>query len=220
MFTDPTTPNLADFNAYALAQGVPTTSIPSGSLSGLVIETSGAATGTTSGSVQAGQVLVGTDVPAGSYVTAWSGTSGTVAPPPIVQVSASSAQTYSQYVAWALNYALQVALPGPGIGGGLAGFAGQYVIAVYNLGMHQLLKIGQDGTNQTFFAQIRTQFKLTSLVPGPVLASGDQATSETLLLPDFFKGLTLSQLDLLKTPYGRDYLGYAQDYGPTIVGVS
>lgn len=220
MFSNPTLPNLPDFNAYALGQGVPTADIPSGGLSSVVITTAGDITGTPSGSIIAGQLLIGTGIPDGTYITAWSSTSGTVSPPPAQQVSAASASAYSPYVAWALNYSIQVALPGPQIGAGLPGMAGRYVIAVYNLAMHQLLKIAQDQNGILFFQQARATYKLNSLVPGPVLASSDQSTSETLLLPDFFKGLTLQQLDLLKTPYGRDYLGYAQDYGPTIVGVS
>lgn len=220
MFTDPSQPNLPDFNSYVLAQGIPAADLPSGTLATVAIDTTGAITGTPTGTIQAGQILIGAGIPDGTYIVTWTGSAGTVSPAPLTAVSTASASAYSQYVVWALNYALQFALPGPGIGSGYAGMAGQYVLAVYNLGTHQLLKTGQDQSGQAFFTQARATYKLNSLVPGPVLASGDQATSETLLLPEFFKGLTLQQLDLLKTPYGRDYLGYAQDYGPTIVGVT
>lgn len=219
MFTNPSTPNLADFNAYCLAQGIPSADLPSGSLTTVSITTSGAITAaSTSGTVQAGQILVGG--PDGTYLTSWSGLSGTVSPSPAADVSAASVQAYTVYVAWALNYALEVALPGPGIGSGLPGLAGQYLRAVYNLGVHHLLSIAQDQPNQSYFAEQRSTFNLLSLIPGPVLASGDQNTSETLVVPEFFKNLTLSEIDLIKTPYGRAYLGYAQMYGPTIVGVS
>lgn len=215
MFSDPSTPNLPDFYGYALNQGVPSSDLPSGTLTTVTIDTSGNLTAASStGTVSAGQWINGVDV----YIATWNGTSGTVTPVPTAAVSLPSAQTFSPYSAWALNYALSVALCGPG--SSISGLAGMYVMGVYNLAMHQLLKIAQDLTNQTFFAQIRQTYRLTSLVPGPVMASGDQATSETLVIPEFFKNLTLSELDLLKTPYGRDYLGYAQMYGPSIVGVT
>ncbi|WP_455387436.1 hypothetical protein [Petrachloros mirabilis] len=221
MFTQPSTPNLPDFESFVLAQGVPTSDIPSGTLTTVTIDTSGNLTAaSTTGTIQAGQFLYGTGIPDGTYIATWTGTSGTVSPAPSTAVSTGSAQAFSQYVAWALNYAIAVAMPGPGNGPGIAGMSGMYVLAVYNLGTHQLLKIAQDQPNQTFFTTIRQTYRLTSLVPGPVMASADQATSETLVVPEFFKTLTLSELDLLKTPYGRDYLGYAQMYGPTIVGAT
>lgn len=218
MFTDPTSPNLADFYSVAIGQGVPAADLPSGTLTTVTIDTSGSISAlSTSGTVQAGMIL---STPLGSYLSSWNGTSGTVSPAPSAPISEASLTVYSPYVGWALNYALEVALSGPGIGAGLSGFAGQYLLAVYNLALHQLLKIAQDQPNQSFFTQIQAQYKLGTLVPGPVLASGDHATSETLLLPEFFKNLTLSELDLIKTPYGREYLGYAQMYGPNIVGFS
>lgn len=218
MFADPTTPNLADFYAVAIGQGVPAADLPSGALSTVTIDTSGNISAlATSGTVQAGMILSN---PLGSYLSSWNTTSGTVSPAPTEAVSEPSITVYSPYVGWALNYAIQVALPGPGIGAGLSGFAGQYILAVYNLALHQLLKIGQDQPNQSFFTQIQAQYKIGKLIPGVVMASGDQATSETLVVPEFFKNLTLSELDLVKTPYGREYLGYAQMYGPSIVGFS
>ncbi|MDE2104859.1 MAG: hypothetical protein KGL39_46915 [Patescibacteria group bacterium] len=221
MFANPAAPNLSDFYGFALAQGVPASDLPSGSLTTVAITTGGAITASSvTGTVSAGQILYGTGIPDGTYLATWSGLAGTVLPIPSAAVSEASAQAYSPYAAWALNVALITALPGTGSGAGLAGLAGMYVLAVYNLAMHQLLKTAQDLNNQTFFAQTRQTFKLGSLVPGPVMASGDQATSETLVVPDFFKTLTLSEIDLIKTPYGREYLGYAQMYGPTIVGVS
>lgn len=218
MFTDPTTPNLADFYSVAIGQGVPTADLPSGTLSTVTIDTSGSISAlATSGTVQAGMIL---STPLGTYLATWNTTSGTVSPVPTEPVSEASITVYSPYVGWALNYAIQVALPGPQIGAGLSGFAGQYILAVYNLALHQLLKIAQDQPNQSFFTQARAQYKIGTLIPGVVMASGDQATSETLVVPEFFKNLTLSELDLVKTPYGRDYLGYAQMYGPSIVGFS
>ncbi|MHB8914742.1 MAG: hypothetical protein ACYC4K_02895 [Thiobacillus sp.] len=121
----------------------------------------------------------------------------------------------SEYLTWALAYGQNIALLPPPLMPAIV-----YVMAVYNLGMHQLIKVAQDIPNYTFFTNARTQFGILSFMAGPIVASGDGQTSETLLSADWMKGMTLSALDLLKTPFGRSYLEYAQAYGPNIVGVS
>ncbi|SAK53519.1 hypothetical protein AWB78_01334 [Caballeronia calidae] len=121
----------------------------------------------------------------------------------------------SPYLQWSLTTAEAKALNAPPPIPSII-----YVLAVYNLGMHTLLKIAQDQSNQTFFSDIRKGFKLLSFISGPVVTSADQGTSNTLLAPDFLKGLTMADLDLLKTPWGQSYLAYAQSFGPNVVGVS
>lgn len=71
-----------------------------------------------------------------------------------------------------------------------------------------------------FFANLRKQYKLLSLVAGPVQTATDQGTSTTLVVPDFFKTVTMADIDLMKTPWGQRYLAYAQKAGPSIVGLS
>ena len=136
-------------------------------------------------------------------------------------VPSSDLPSNSDYLSYALNYAQEVALGiDTGVGPVISGTAGPYVMAVYNLGLHQLLKITPDQQGMTFFDDKRAEYNLTSLKSGVVLASADQATSQTLVVPEFFTNLTLSQLDLLKTPYGRMYLEYSQLYGQSIVDYS
>lgn len=216
MWTNPTAPNLSDFYTFAVNQGVPTADLPSGTLTTVGIDASGNLTTVSStGTIAVGMALVGTGI--NTYIATWnSGTNtGTVAPAPASAVSAPSAAAYSSYLAWAFNVAMDVALvPPPGMPALI------YVLAVYNLGMHQLLKIGQDQSGQTFFADQRKAFGLLSFKAGPVASSADQSTSETLVTADFIKGLMMQGLDQLNTPWGREYLAYAQSYGPNIFGVS
>lgn len=120
----------------------------------------------------------------------------------------------SDYYAWAFDYANDIVTTVPQMPPGL------YVMAVYNLGLHHLLTIAQDQPGQTFFADARTQFKLMSFVIGGVQSSSDEATSQTLVAPEFMKNLTYSDIDMQKTPWGRQYLAYAQTWGPTVFGVS
>ena len=216
MFTNPTAPNISDFQAFVLGQGVPPADLPSGTLTTVSIDTSGNATAASvTGTVAAGMALVGTGIPANTYVATWSGTSGTVTPAPLASVSAASAAAYSPWLQWAFIGAEAVTLTPPPCMPAIV-----YVMAVYNYGMHKLLKIGQDQSGQTFFTTQRANFNLLSFKAGPVASSADQATSNTLVTPDFLKGLTMGDLDLLLTPWGREYLDYSQSYGPSIVGIS
>ena len=121
----------------------------------------------------------------------------------------------SPYYTWAYTRGVDRTIVAPG---SIAAI--EYVIAVYNLGMHQLLKVAQDTPPSTYFATQRATFNLQSFVAGPVSSSGDQGTNQSLVVPDFMKGLTMDSLDLLNTPWGREYLNYSQCYGPTVVGVS
>lgn len=74
--------------------------------------------------------------------------------------------------------------------------------------------------NMQFFAAARKSFQLNAMVAGPVESTGDQGTNTKLIAPDFFKNLTMEDLDLIKTPWGRRYLAFAMKAGPTVVGVS
>jgi hypothetical protein len=214
MFTNPAAPNIGDFSTFVLNQGVPPADLPSGTLTTVNVDSLGnLTTASTTGTVAVGMALVGTGL--NTYIATWTGTSGTVSPVPAAAISVASATAYSPYLAWAFGAAMAITLSPPPCMPPI-----EYVMAVYNYGMHKLLKVGQDQIGQTFFADQRTAFKLLSFKAGPVGASADQATSQTLVAPDFLKGLTMGDLDLLLTPWGRDYLDYSQAYGPSIVGVS
>lgn len=190
----------------------------------------------------------------------------------------------SPYYQWAFDFAVNVALNIPGV------TAITYVLAVYNLGFHQLLMIAPDqsglaltslawannqvtvtttaaltgavgstftvsiagtvpvayngtftavvsGTNTfvypldvnpgtvtqvgsygtVFFATQRKTYNLLSFSAGAISGSSDQGTSESTLNPEFFKYLTFSDLNVMQTPWGRNYLSFAQQYGPTVV---
>lgn len=88
-----------------------------------------------------------------------------------------------------------------------------YSTAVYNFATHMLMVWAKDQPNQDFFAKIQRQYNLHSLVAGAVDDARDESTSTHLRVPKFFDGLTFSQLDLMKTPWGRMYLEIAQSLG-------
>ena len=130
-------------------------------------------------------------------------------------VSTSALPTTSDYLTWAFNYAFNIALE---VGSDMPGIV--YSIAVYNLGFHQLLTITPDQNGQNYFTQARQSFNLLGFVAGVISGSSDEGTSQTIQTAEWMNTMTLSSLGLLKTPWGRAYLEYAQQYGPNIVGVS
>lgn len=95
-----------------------------------------------------------------------------------------------------------------------------YNAAVYNLAGSLLLQYAPDQEGQSFFATARKTWNILGFVPGVVLSGADVTTSESLVVPEFFKNLTLGDLQRLKDPFGRQYLAFAQNYGPTIWGRS
>lgn len=95
-----------------------------------------------------------------------------------------------------------------------------YVVAGYNLGVDILYNIAQDTPPSTFFADARKAWNIYGFVAGVVNSASDQGTSDGLVVPDFFSQLTFSDLQNLKTPWGRAYLALAQKWGPDLFGIT
>lgn len=72
---------------------------------------------------------------------------------------------------------------------------------------------------EQFFADLRRDFKISAFAPGVIASTSDLTTSAAIDNPEFFKNLTLSDLQMLKTPFGRAYLAIAMAYG-TIWGLT
>ena len=94
-----------------------------------------------------------------------------------------------------------------------------YTMAVYNLGGDTLINWCPDQAGQTYFQDLRKSFHCTSFVPGVVSSTSDEGTSSSLTVPKAFEMLTFSDLQNIKTPYGRQYLAIAQQMG-TLWGMS
>ena len=216
IFVNPTLPNLADFATFVYGQGVPQANLPSGILTTVTIDASGNLSASSiSGTVSAGDILYGTGIPPETFILTWNGASGTVTPVPSSPVSVSSVQALSPYLGSSFDYAVGRVMSGSGMIP-----ATLYVRAVYNLGMHQLLKDAQDVPSYTFFSDARATYKLNDFLGGVITASSDQNTAQTIQVGEPLKGLGISNLDLLKTPWGVKYAGYAMEYGPYVVGMT
>ena len=126
-------------------------------------------------------------------------------------ISATYLPTSSDYLQWSLNIATAETLTDDCIPPPI------YVLAVYNCGGHHLITMAQDQPGLTYFQDARLRFGINSFVAGVVQSSSDQGTSNALVVPESFQALTISDLEYLRTPWGRAYLGYAQKFGPTVV---
>lgn len=89
----------------------------------------------------------------------------------------------------------------------------EYTNAVYNGGGHILIRIAQDQTERTFFADKRREYGMLHLAAGLVAATSDESTSTTLAVPDALAQLMIGDLGFMKTPWGREMLEYNQAWG-------
>lgn len=101
-----------------------------------------------------------------------------------------------------------------------AGYLSVYARAIYNLGGHFLVAFAPDQTSLTYFADLRAKLGFDNFVAGVINSTNDNGTSQSMTVPEAMNTLTFQDLQTLKSPWGRVYLGLAQSYGPTIWGMS
>lgn len=95
-----------------------------------------------------------------------------------------------------------------------------YTLAVYNLGADRVINFAMDQPNRAYFTTLREKLTITAFAAGLVSSSSDSGTSQSLEVIEAAKRMTLGDLQLVKTPYGRQYLAFAQTYGPTVWGLT
>lgn len=95
-----------------------------------------------------------------------------------------------------------------------------YTLAVYNLAGDNLVNYAPDQQGRDYFQDLRKKLNINGFVSGVISGSSDQGTSQTLVVQEAAKNFTLANLQNLKTPWGRQYLAFAQTYGPTSWGLS
>lgn len=146
----------------------------------------------------------------------------------IMQIGTGVLPDDSPYVPFAYNVAMNTTNRAlckvPNLNRGLPSI---YALAVYNLGGDRIINYAPDlpdapvyKNGLPFFAYMRSSLDINSFVGGVIQSTSDEGTSESMVVPDAFKNLTIGDLQLLKTPWGRQYLAFAQDYGPAVWGLS
>lgn len=130
-----------------------------------------------------------------------------------VQIPAAALPSNSPWPGYAFNRAVNIVMTVPTMPGL------EYTMAVYNLATHFVMKITPDQPMQTYFAGMRDTFKLLAPSSGVIASTSDEGSSNSFAVPPNLTNLTIGDLDYFKTPWGRDYLSYAQDFG-SIAGLS
>lgn len=95
-----------------------------------------------------------------------------------------------------------------------------YTLAVYNLAADRLINFAPDVPTQGYFTKLRADFRLMEVSVGPPSATSDAGTAVGILNPEHMKLFTMQDLQMLKTPYGRQYMAFAQMAGNTLYGIS
>lgn len=132
----------------------------------------------------------------------------------------------SPYLGYSLNQALGIVINVPAwcgpSWGSLPGYSGDigYILAVYNCAGHIQITITPDQPMRTDLEKLRKQFKLLDPYNGVVESSSDQGTAESLAIPDSLRNLSLIDLDMIRTPYGRTALAWNQNFGSGVFGLS
>jgi len=88
-----------------------------------------------------------------------------------------------------------------------------YDLAVYSLGVSNLIEFASDQPGQTFFADQRIAYKMAGFVGGVVSSTSDEGTSTSLATPDWISRASIAELQYLKNPWGRQYVSIAQRMG-------
>ena len=92
-----------------------------------------------------------------------------------------------------------------------------YAFAVYNLATDILVETAWDDPNaqppSTYWSDLQNKLGLNSMNFGLIESAHDQGTSEGTYILDQLKGMTLLDLQLAKTPWGRRYLMFAGQWG-------
>lgn len=129
-----------------------------------------------------------------------------------VGIQAAYLPDASPFIDYAFNRALNLVLNIPTSLPGV-----DYTLAVYNCAGHIQLCITPDqvvdGVSYGYFVEKRKEFDLLLPVVGLVSSSSDESTSVTNAVPDALRQLTISDLGFMRTPWGREFLAYEQDFG-------
>ncbi|HEY6922807.1 MAG TPA: hypothetical protein VI653_05005 [Steroidobacteraceae bacterium] len=225
MATNPTTPNQADYISFLYrVVGIPVTSLPTvvGTATGGSLTTLVDATRTwTVNQFASPFSYVCLDTAGGQlgYVASNNPTTLTFAPSLSAPVSAGDGYVLMPDVVQStLSLALEIVNETLACASALL-----YVQAVYNLAADRLINFADDDSiiaNQTYFADLRTKLRISEVSLGVISATSNETSSSTVLNPEAMKTFTLQDLQTLKTPYGRNYMGIAQAYGPNIWGLT
>lgn len=95
-----------------------------------------------------------------------------------------------------------------------------YTRAVYNYAADRLMRIAVDMQGQDYFADHRKALGIHGFSAGVIQSSSDSGSSQSMAVPEWSKLMTITDIEMSRTFYGRTYLGLAQESGNTIWGLT
>ena len=167
----------------------------------------------------------------------------TLTPPPLVPETTPTVSGFTQFIRLAMGIGPDVLPPGSPVIAMALAVAQEiandaldqisptiYTLAVYNLAGDNLINYAPDAAGAPpvdgsdpptpYFAWARKQFNTNGFVSGVIQSSGDEGTNQSLVVQEAAKNFTMADLQNLKTPWGRQYLAFAQQCGPNVWGLS
>jgi hypothetical protein len=88
-----------------------------------------------------------------------------------------------------------------------------YDNAVYCCATSFIINWAPDQPNLTFFADLRKEYGIFGMKTGILNSTSDETTSAGYVVPDWAKNATLADLQTMKDPFGRQFLGLLQSMG-------
>jgi hypothetical protein len=218
----PTTPTQAGYTAFLYSVvGIPIVSLPTSSGTATAGTTMTLTDSVQTWSLNEWADYALTDISSNVIATIASNTATTLTFTAALPESINVGDAYliaPQIVPMSLSVALEI------VNAILAlGSCQMYTLAVYNLAADRLINYAVDATilpDQTYFFDERKKLRINEVSVGVPSAASDQGTATGILNPEFMKTMTLRDLQTLKTPWGRDYMSIALDWGADTWGLT
>lgn len=83
----------------------------------------------------------------------------------------------------------------------------------YCWGVSVLVQFQQDQPGETFFSDMRSAYGVNNLVPGVISATSDEGTATSLTVGKSLANLSLTDLQRIKDPFGRQAIAYLMELG-------
>jgi len=96
---------------------------------------------------------------------------------------------------------------------------GLFTVCTYNWAASLLIQYQQDPTGQVFFTQNRQSLGINNFVPGVLQSASNEATSQSMAIGKGLSNMTITDMQRVKDPYGRQALAILMDLG-TVWGLT
>ena len=83
----------------------------------------------------------------------------------------------------------------------------------YCWGVSVILQFQGDQSGETYFADMRSAYGVNNLVPGVISSTADEATSTSLTVGKSLSNMSLTDLQRVKDPFGRQAIAYLMELG-------